>query len=42
MCVYDIVQIEVGASRFGWVQPIAMGLVLSLDVKKPGCSFDQS
>jgi len=25
-----------------WVQSIATGLVLSLDVKKPGCSFDQS
>jgi len=26
--------------KLWWVQPIAMGLVLFLDVKEPGCSFD--
>jgi len=42
MCVCDIVQISRGASRFVVDATIAMGLVLSLDVKEPGCSFDQS
>jgi len=31
-----------GASRLVVGATIVMGLVLSLDVKEPGCSFDQS